>query len=163
MNKILRIKMETEPMGIARTLNHIIDCVDDHLPKLNVPEKYKPYKGVSMDIRDEGKCCEEIEKYGKHSHPPKEGMKHDDGKLMWDLLPLDAVEQIVEIMTYGAQKYAPNNWQKVKANRYYAALLRHLVAVYKGEDYDKESGYLHLAHAACNVLFLLWKKMNEVE
>jgi len=92
-----------------------------------------------------------------------EGMKHDDGKLMWDLLPLDAVEQIVEIMTYGAKKYAPNNWQKVRSNRYYAALMRHLVAEYKGEDYDIESGFLHLAHAACNILFLLWKKMNEVE
>ena len=92
-----------------------------------------------------------------------EGMKNDDGKLMWDLLPWDAVEKIVEIMTYGAKKYAPNNWQKVKANRYYAAMFRHLVAELKGEDCDQESGLLHLSHAACNILFLLWKKINEVE
>jgi len=41
--------------------------------------------------------------------------------------------------------------------------MRHLVAEYKGEDYDIESGFLHLAHAACNILFLLWKKMKGVE
>lgn len=91
------------------------------------------------------------------------GMKWDDEKLRWDLLPYDAVEKIVEIMTYGAKKYAPNNWQKVKAHRYYAALMRHLVAELKGEDNDQESGLLHLAHAACNILFLLWKKINGVE
>lgn len=91
------------------------------------------------------------------------GLKYDDNKLMWDLLPYDAVEKIVEIMTYGAKKYAPNNWQKVKANRYYAAMMRHIVAELKGEDNDKESGLLHLAHAATNILFLLWKKINEVE
>ncbi len=91
------------------------------------------------------------------------GMKFDDDKLRWDLLPYDAVEKIVEIMTYGAKKYAPNNWQKVEAQRYYAALMRHLVAELKGEDYDQESGFLHLAHMACNALFLLWKKINKVK
>jgi len=118
------------------------------------------------DCNKSHKCLDDIPDDGEY-HVLKgykdEGMKHDDGKLMWDLLPLDAVEQIVEIMTYGAKKYAPNNWQKVRSNRYYAALMRHLVAEYKGEDYDIESGFLHLAHAACNILFLLWKKMNGVE
>jgi len=98
-----------------------------------------------------GKCIED------------EGMKFDDDKLMWDLLPWDAVEQIVEIMTYGAKKYKPNNWQKVSEHRYHGALMRHLVAEFKGEDKDVESGFLHLAHAACNILFLLCKKMNEVK
>lgn len=91
------------------------------------------------------------------------GKKYDDGKLMWDLLPWDAVEKVVEILTYGAKKYTPNNWQNVKANRYYAALMRHIVAELKGEDCDEESGLLHLSHAACNILFLLWKKIHGVE
>jgi len=92
-----------------------------------------------------------------------EGMKHDTGKLRWDLLPYDAVEKVVEIMTYGAKKYAPNNWQMVKKERYFAAMMRHIVAEIGGEDCDQESGLLHLSHAACNILFLLWKKLNGVD
>ena len=95
--------------------------------------------------------------------PKMPGMKFDKEKPRWDLLPLDAVEKIVEIMTYGAVKYKPNNWQKVEAWRYKAALLRHLVAIYKGEEYDQESGMLHIAHIGCNVLFLIWKKLHEEE
>ena len=89
------------------------------------------------------------------------GMKFDKEKPRWDLLPLDAVGKIVEIMTYGAGKYKPNNWQKVEAWRYHAALLRHLEAIDRGEDYDKESGMLHIAHVGCNVIFLIWKKLHD--
>lgn len=31
-----------------------------------------------------------------------EGLKYDNGKLRWDLLPLDQVEKIVEVYTFGA-------------------------------------------------------------
>ena len=92
-----------------------------------------------------------------------EGMKFDDDKLRWDLLPWDAIEKVVEIMTYGAKKYSPNNWQKVLKPRYEAALMRHFVAEWKGEDNDIESELLHLAHMACNAIFLLWKKINGVD
>jgi len=86
------------------------------------------------------------------------GLKYDKGKLRWDLLPIDQVEKIVEILTYGAAKYADNNWQNVEGGieRYYAALLRHLVAWRKGEKIDPESGMEHLSHAACNIVFLMW-------
>ena len=63
------------------------------------------------------------------------GRKDDQGKLRWDLLPLDVVEKIVEVYTFGAEKYAPNSWQNLEdgRERYYAALLRHLCAWRKGE------------------------------
>ena len=88
------------------------------------------------------------------------GLKYDNEKLRWHLLPFDAVEKIVEIMTYGAKKYKPNNWKLVEPKRYIGALFRHLVAHLKGEEYDEESGYLHLAHMACNALFILWKQIH---
>ena len=100
--------------------------------------------------------------FGKTA-PKMTGMKFDEKKPRWDLLPLDAVEKIVEIMTYGADKYKPNNWQKVEAWRYRAALFRHLEKMYEGEDYDQESGMLHIAHVGCNILFLLCKKIHEGE
>lgn len=86
------------------------------------------------------------------------GMKFDRGKLRYDLVPPEAYKMIVEVITYGAQKYKDNNWQSVTApnNTYYSAILRHLEAWRAGEIKDPESGLSHLAHAGCSILFLLW-------
>lgn len=95
------------------------------------------------------------------------GVKYDgiDGeseqKLRWDLLPLDVIERVVEIYTYGARKYSENSWQGVGKERYYAALMRHLAEYRKGEKYDKESGKSHLAHAVWNCIALLWNEMRQ--
>lgn len=88
----------------------------------------------------------------------KEGMKFDTGKPRWTLLPWKQIEQIVEILTFGAKKYADNNWQKVENSRerYFDAMQRHLIAWFGGEKTDPESGKSHLAHAGCNLLFLMW-------
>jgi hypothetical protein len=92
------------------------------------------------------------------SPPRRVGVKDDRGKARWDLLPLDAVEGIVDVLTYGASKYAPEGWRSVPdaGDRYLAALLRHLAAWRGGERLDQESGLPHLAHVACNAVFLVW-------
>lgn len=88
------------------------------------------------------------------------GMKYDGDKARMDLM-LDgmpnALEQVAQILTFGAKKYADHSWQTVPSGkaRYKAALLRHLTAHAKGEINDSESGMPHLAHAACNALFIL--------
>ena len=88
----------------------------------------------------------------------EEGRKFDREKLRWDLVPWDSVEQIVDVLTYGAKKYAPDNWKSVPEGRtrYFAALCRHLFAWWRGEKIDPESGKPHLAHVGCCVLFLLF-------
>jgi hypothetical protein len=88
----------------------------------------------------------------------EKGSKYDGDKLRWDLLDLGLVEEVVKILTFGANKYSPNNWQKVEngEDRYYAALMRHLTEYRKGNRIDEESGLNHLSHLMCNVLFLLW-------
>ena len=100
--------------------------------------------------------------------------RKDDGtdgknpmKPRWDLLPWNETEEIVEILTFGSEKYEDNNWQQVPAprRRYFAALCRHVMAWWRGERKDKESGKSHLAHAGCCLLFLMWfdneEKTNE--
>lgn len=87
------------------------------------------------------------------------GIKFDEKKLRWDLLPFREVEQVVKILTFGAEKYADDNWKHIPdlQKRYFAAAMRHLSAWIQGEKLDKESGQNHLSHAACCILFTLWK------
>lgn len=84
------------------------------------------------------------------------GTKYDVLKTRLDLLPFEALEEIGKVMHSGAVKYGDYNWkQGMKWSRLLAALLRHIFAWAIGEDNDKETGRSHLAHAACNLLFLL--------
>jgi hypothetical protein len=94
-----------------------------------------------------------------------QGLKFDNGKPRWELLPLNLVEEIVKVLTMGAEKYAPENWRKVEnaKDRYYAALMRHIKAYRSGELVDGESGLSHLAHAACNIMFLYELQEPEIK
>ena len=94
------------------------------------------------------------------------GLKFDDGKLRYDLLPFSVIDELVNILTFGAAKYGDNNWQNVEGfdRRYFAAAMRHLSAYAQGEIFDKESEELHLSHALTNIMFLIWKiKENKNE
>jgi hypothetical protein len=88
------------------------------------------------------------------------GLKNDyiDNKLRWELLPIEEIEEIIKVLSFGAKKYTPNNWKLVDngIERYYAALMRHIAAWRKGEELDTDSGFKHLSHAACNLIFLLY-------
>ena len=91
------------------------------------------------------------------------GVKLDEGKLRWDLLPLDLIEGIVKVLTFGANKYTDNGWQSVDNGyaRYKAALLRHMLAYENGHDIDAESGLHHLDHLLTNAMFI--RHMSKVE
>jgi hypothetical protein len=84
-----------------------------------------------------------------------QGMKFDNGKPDYSLLPFAAVDEVVKVLTYGAAKYDRFNWEKVQAERYQAASMRHFSAHMQGEKLDPESGINHLAHAVCSLLYLL--------
>ena len=93
----------------------------------------------------------------------KKGTKFDNNKDRWDLLPLEVIEEVVKVLTYGTQKYGDNNWKGVKnlQERYYAACLRHLSAWRKGELLDSETKFSHLSHAICSLIFVSWKDKYE--
>lgn len=85
------------------------------------------------------------------------GVKFDRNKPMWSLVPPGPMEEVVEVLTYGANKYSPDNWQHVDDpdTRYFNAAMRHIWAWRQGEQFDTESHKSHLAHAVCCLLFLL--------
>lgn len=84
------------------------------------------------------------------------GVKYDSNKLEYGLLPPLALENVVDVLTFGAQKYNRENWKNVTEakRRYFDAAQRHLWAYKQGEIYDKESGKHHVLHAICNLMFL---------
>jgi hypothetical protein len=87
---------------------------------------------------------------------PSEFVKADDDKPRYDLLPPEMLEETAQVLTFGAQKYSAHNWVKGASwSRYFSAMMRHMWAWWRGEDNDIETGYSHLAHAACCLGFLM--------
>ena len=86
----------------------------------------------------------------------EKGMKFDTGKLQYSLIPPETLSALAEVLTFGARKYAPNNWVLVQdgETRDLDAAFRHLEAFRSGETHDQESGLHHLAHLLTNVAFL---------
>lgn len=91
------------------------------------------------------------------------GVKYDDGKTLYNLIPPLAHEAHAEVLTFGAKKYAPDNWRKVPdaKQRYMNAAFRHLHAHRKGDFLDEESNQPHLAHAMACLSFVLELELEE--
>lgn len=82
--------------------------------------------------------------------------KFDGSKRRYDLIPYDALEEIIKALEFGAEKYGDDNYlHGTKWTRYWSASMRHLTAWIRGETIDPESGLSHLAHTEACVLFLL--------
>lgn len=96
-----------------------------------------------------------------HANPQQTaGVKHDAGKLPYDLLPHEAIAEVVRVLGFGAEKYGSRNWEQgIRYGRMYAAAQRHLTSWWMREDEDMETGISHLAHAACDVLMLLQEQL----
>jgi hypothetical protein len=91
-------------------------------------------------------------------------IRYDSGKADWSLMPWEAVEEINKVLEFGAKKYAKHNWQQGEGfsyTRVLNSLLRHVFSYMRGEDLDPESGLSHMAHAGCNVLFILYYIKNK--
>lgn len=83
-------------------------------------------------------------------------IKYDQEKPDFSLLSSIAITKVTEVMTFGKKKYSAHNWRAgFKFSRVLAAALRHIFAYLGGESKDPETGFSHLAHAACCLMFLL--------
>lgn len=91
------------------------------------------------------------------------GLKFDGGKRRWSLLMspqgmLASVRGVVDVLEFGAKKYAAHSWRQVEDNerRYLDGLQRHLDEILEHgiTARDSETGKLHLDHLNCNGLFL---------
>lgn len=117
-----------------------------------------------MIIGDKSKKPIEILKESQRTDH-KGGRKFDGGKLQYGLLPPLALRETVKVLTFGAEKYEPDNWRRVPDGnrRYFDAAQRHLWAYKTGEVNDPETGVSHLAHALCCIMFMLDLDEGEFE
>lgn len=87
--------------------------------------------------------------------------KLDAGKPRLDLIAPDMLRAVGRVMAFGAKKYAAWSWTKGKEwSKDYAAAMRHITSWAGGEDLDPESGEPHLAHAICDITFLLVSQLR---
>lgn len=98
-------------------------------------------------------------------------VKLDNGKIQWDLLPWDAIEQLAILYTIGAYKYERDNWLRgFRYGRTFAAMMRHLMKWWlaklkgtDGKDYENAEIYeklglpvqSHLVAVAWNAIALM--------
>lgn len=89
------------------------------------------------------------------SNTQEKGLRFNSNKLRWSLVDFDALEPMVKVLEFGAQKYADHNWKKgLKTTEVCESLIRHLTAYLRGEDNDQESKLPHVGHILCNAMFL---------
>lgn len=89
------------------------------------------------------------------------GKKYDDGKLEWDMIPFEILEDLVRIYMMGRDKYDKNDWKKgIVVSRLFNAAMRHMLASWNGEDLDPESKLPHNMHAVWNLIAIEWMKKN---
>ncbi len=100
------------------------------------------YLGIQLDI------------YSKYLNM-EEGIRKNEGKLKWSLVSFKALEPMVRVLMFGAEKYSSWNWSKgLKYTEICESLQRHIYAFIQGEDNDQESKLEHVGHILCNAMFL---------
>lgn len=93
----------------------------------------------------------------------KEGTKFDEGKVRLDLLAPEFLYGTSKVLGVGAEKYDEYNWAKgMKWSRVFGAMMRHMWSWWAGEKLDHETGYSHLWHAACCLMFLIAYEQRNV-
>lgn len=84
-----------------------------------------------------------------------EGLRYNNGKPRYDLIHPVAERGLVDVLTKALDKYPEFNWERgMNWRTVIASLKRHLAAFEMGEEYDEESGLLHIDHVQANAHFL---------
>ena len=73
------------------------------------------------------------------------GIKYDEDKPRYDLIPPEALDGLARLFGMGAKKYSDRNWELGMGwSRIFAAMMRHAWKWFRGEAYDEQDGQHHL-------------------
>ena len=92
-----------------------------------------------------------------------QGLRYNNGKPRFDLLPPEALQALAEHYGKGAEKYAARNWERgMDWCKCFASLERHAWAWMGGEDIDPENGSHHMIAVAWNAMALFTYAMRNI-
>lgn len=92
-----------------------------------------------------------------------QGLRYNDGKPRFDLMPPEALKALAEHYGRGAEKYAARNWERgMDWCKCFASLERHAWAWMGGEDLDPENGSHHMIAVAWNAIALFTYAMRHI-
>jgi hypothetical protein len=87
----------------------------------------------------------------------EKAMRFNKGKLKWTLVHFKSLEPLVKVLQFGAEKYAPRNWQKpMELEDILDSAQRHLSEMIDGKTHDEESKQLIAGHVLCNMMFYIY-------
>ena len=151
---------------VEKTLNRCTTCEHSSCAECaTCGPTYKNYKEVKEDhgerirkvLEHTGETNMDNNQFPGTGKMMDKQPKADQGKPHPSWVPVSLIEGVMAVREVGTKKYGdPDNWRKVEPERYWQALLRHTLAIWK-DPYavDPESGLLHLEHICCNAAFLL--------
>lgn len=85
----------------------------------------------------------------------KTGARKGSKLARFDLIPTGPLRKLAEHYGRGSEKYEDRNWELgYDWSLSYSALCRHLNAMWGGEDYDEETGSLHIVAVAWHAFAL---------
>lgn len=93
------------------------------------------------------------------------GAKYDEGKPRPSLVPVEAIEAIMQVREFGKAKYADaEDWRKVPREKWLDALLRHVLHIWDNPlALDDESGLPALWHVITNAAFLCAAYKDDID
>jgi len=115
-----------------------------------------------QDLKDKVK---ELEKQ-MSDEKPTQALRYNKNKPRLGLIDAYFQEELAKVLTMGAVKYASDNWRKGMSWTECVDSLERHVMKFKSEnhsDNDEESNLHHMAHVACNAMFLVWYSKHRQE
>lgn len=89
-------------------------------------------------------------------------LRYNKNKLRWSLVDFDSLQPLVQVLEFGCQKYAKDNWKLgLDRTEILESLQRHLVELFKKEELDEESKLKHIGHIMANAMFYSYFQLKE--
>ncbi len=79
----------------------------------------------------------------------EKGGKQSKPAYRFDLIDPDAILSLSEVLAYGAEKYAPDNWRLIPSRDHFNHMMIHYYAWLKGDTTDD-----HLGHFFCRAMMV---------
>lgn len=93
-------------------------------------------------------------RYAVHAELNEKSLRYNQGKTDWTFISFEALKPLVEVLEFGARKYARDNWKLPTDPKIpLQSMLRHIIELSEGQTIDSESGAPTIGHIMANAMF----------